>query len=93
MGEKSEIISKAYLSLYKYYETLPPEDYELTTEVGEFEITEDGQIVKAELKNKRIPEVPELPYTGGTDTTVVLGVALVVTLAGVIMIRRKKATN
>ena len=77
---------------YKFYETLPPDGYELTTEVGEFEISEDGQIVKAELKNKRIP-VESLPYTGGTNTTVVLGVAILVTLAGVIMIRRKKAIN
>ncbi|MCR1953101.1 SpaA isopeptide-forming pilin-related protein [Clostridium sp. DSM 100503] len=76
---------------YSISETMPPEGFELTTETSTFEITEDGQIVKAELKNKRIAE--SLPYTGGTDTTVVLGVALIVTLAGVIMIRRKKATN
>ncbi|MCR1952678.1 SpaA isopeptide-forming pilin-related protein, partial [Clostridium sp. DSM 100503] len=76
---------------YKYYETLPPEGYELTTEVGEFEISEDGQIVKAELKNKRIVE--SLPYTGGTNTNVILGIALTMTLAGVIIFRYKKATN
>lgn len=78
---------------YKYYETSSPNGYELTTEVREFEIKENGQVVKAELKNKKIPEVPVLPYTGGTNTTIVLVIALVVTLAGVIMIRKKKATN
>ncbi|MCR1952931.1 SpaA isopeptide-forming pilin-related protein, partial [Clostridium sp. DSM 100503] len=76
---------------YSISETMPPEGFELTTETSTFEITEDGQIVKAELKNKRIAE--SLPYTGGTDTTVVLGVALIVTLAGVIMLRYKKAIN
>ncbi len=76
---------------YKFYETSAPNGYELTTEVGEFEIKENGQVVKAELKNKKIPEVPVLPYTGGTNTTIVLVIALVVTLAGVIMIRKKKA--
>ncbi|WP_133016466.1 SpaA isopeptide-forming pilin-related protein [Clostridium cuniculi] len=75
---------------YKFYETLPPDGYELTTEVGEFEISEDGQIVKAELKNKRIA-VPVLPQTGGTDTVVVISLALVVTLAGAMMFRKKKA--
>ncbi len=77
---------------YVISETIAPEGYELTTETSTFEITKDGQIVKAELKNKRIP-VESLPYTGGTDTTVVLGIALIVTLAGVIMLRYKKATN
>ena len=75
---------------YKYYETLPPEGYELTTEVGEFEITEDGQVVKAQLKNKK-KTVAVLPQTGGTDTGVVISLALVVTLAGVMMCRKKKA--
>ncbi|CAM2077125.1 MAG: SpaA isopeptide-forming pilin-related protein [uncultured Clostridium sp.] len=75
---------------YKFYETLPPDGYELTTEVGEFEITEDGQIVKAQLKNKRVA-VPVLPQTGGTGTVVVISLALVVTLAGAMMFRKKKA--
>ena len=75
---------------YKFYETSAPNGYELTTEVGEFEIKEDGQIVKAQLKNKRI-EVPVLPYTGGANSAAVLGIALVVTLAGVIMFRKKRA--
>lgn len=90
MGEKPEIISKAYLSLYVISETIAPEDYELTTETSTFEINEDGQIVKAQLKNKRKP-VAVLPQTGGTDTVVVISLALVVTLAGAMMFRKKKA--
>ncbi|CAM2078789.1 MAG: hypothetical protein NSGCLCUN01_02993 [uncultured Clostridium sp.] len=69
---------------------MPPDGFELSTEVGEFEITEDGQIVKAQLKNKRVA-VPVLPQTGGTGTVVVISLALVVTLAGAMMFRKKKA--
>ena len=69
---------------------MPPNGYELTTETSTFEITEDGQIVKAQLKNKRIP-VQVLPQTGGTDTVVVISLALIVTLAGAMMCRKKKA--
>ena len=35
--------------------------------------------------------VPVLPQTGGTDTVIVISLALVVTLAGAIMFRKKKA--
>lgn len=75
---------------YVISETMPPNGYELTTETAEFEITEDGQVVKAQLKNKRIP-VQVLPQTGGADTVVVISLALLVTLAGAMMFRKKKA--
>ena len=75
---------------YVISETMPPNGYELTTEISEFEITEDGQVVKAQLKNKRIA-VPVLPQTGGTDTVIIISLALVVTLAGAMMFRKKKA--
>ena len=75
---------------YIISEIIAPEGYELTTETSTFEITEDGQIVKAQLKNKRIP-VQVLPQTGGTDTVVVISLALIVTLAGAMMCRKKKA--
>lgn len=40
---------------YKITEKIAPNGYEKTEEVGEFEIKEDGQIVKANIKNKKIP--------------------------------------
>ncbi|CAM2079730.1 MAG: Cys-Gln thioester bond-forming surface protein [uncultured Clostridium sp.] len=96
-GQVIEFVSSAEgnkfeLEYGKYIisETMPPDGYELTTEVGEFEISEDGQIVKAQLKNKRVA-VPVLPQTGGTGTVVVISLALVVTLAGAMMFRKKKA--
>ena len=39
---------------YEFKETLPPDGYVLSTEVGEFEIKPNGDIVKAKLDNKRI---------------------------------------
>ena len=75
---------------YIISETMPPNGYELTTETSTFEITEDGQIVKAQLKNKKVV-VPVLPQTGGTDTVIVIYLALIVTLAGAIMFKKKKA--
>ena len=39
---------------YEITETIAPEGYVLSEEVGTFEILEDGSIVKAELKNERI---------------------------------------
>ena len=39
---------------YKITEIIAPEGYVKTEETGEFEIKQDGEIVKAELKNKRI---------------------------------------
>lgn len=39
---------------YQITETIAPEGYVLTEEVGTFEILENGEIVEAELKNERI---------------------------------------
>ena len=96
-GQVIEFVSSAEgnkfeLDYGKYIisETMPPDGFELTTETSTFEITEDGQIVKAQLKNKRVA-VPVLPQTGGTDTVILISVALVVTLAGAVMFRKKKA--
>lgn len=74
---------------YIISETMAPEGYELTTETSIFEINKDGQIVKAQLKNKKVV-VTELPQTGGTNTVIVISLALVIALTGVIMFRKKK---
>ncbi|HAT4299557.1 TPA: Cys-Gln thioester bond-forming surface protein [Clostridium perfringens] len=37
---------------YEFVETQAPKGYELNEEVGKFEITEDGQVVKCEVKDK-----------------------------------------
>lgn len=48
---------------YTYEEFDAPEGYRIDTTPHEFEITEDGQIVKAEMTNEKIP-MPDVPYTG-----------------------------
>ena len=48
---------------YTYEEFDAPEGYRIDTTPHEFEITEDGQIVKAEMTNKKIP-TPDVPQTG-----------------------------
>ena len=75
---------------YIISETMPPDGFELTTETSTFEITEDGQIVKAQLKNKRIP-VSVLPQTGDEATIFIFGFGAIISLAGIIMLRKKKA--
>ncbi|WP_283705038.1 MSCRAMM family protein, partial [Clostridium perfringens] len=37
---------------YEYVETQAPKGYEINEEVGKFEITEDGQVIKCEVKDK-----------------------------------------
>ena len=48
---------------YTYEEFDAPEGYRIDTTPHEFEITEDGQIVKAEMTNEKIP-TPDVPQTG-----------------------------
>ena len=48
---------------YTYSEFDPLEGYVANTDEYEFEITEDGQIIKAAITNEKIP-VPDIPQTG-----------------------------
>ena len=48
---------------FTYEEFDAPEGYRIDTTPHEFEITEDGQIIKAEMTNEKIP-TPDVPYTG-----------------------------
>lgn len=76
---------------YKFYETMAPEGYELSTEVGEFEITEDGKVVKAELKNKRIPKL--LPQTGGKAGSLIVIPGLIILVLGVLLFTKKRTNK
>ena len=51
---------------YTYEEFTAPDGYLLDTTPHEFEITEDGQVVKAEMTNEKVP-APEVPQTGDTS--------------------------
>ena len=83
----SEFILKA--GKYEYQEIQAPNGYEINKEVGQFEITEQGQIVKCTVKDKRIPE--KLAQTGGVNQNLILGLgALLVALGCIIEFLRRK---
>ena len=83
---------------YRITETMAPKGYIKTDEVGEFEIKEDGQIVKAQLKNQKMiikTEIPSNnPKTGDTGILISLAVALsaltCLLIINVVVKKRKK---
>ena len=73
---------------YQITETIAPEGYVKTDEVGTFEIKEDGQIVKAELKNQRMIIKTDNPKTG--DVSIVgISILAVSALSGLLYINLK----
>ena len=76
---------------YRISETQAPNGYELTTETGEFEITEQGQVVKCNLTNKKF----EIVKTGGMfDVNVMLPLGLLLvagSLGALAFTKRKRA--
>ena len=80
---------------YTYEEFAAPEGYLLDTTPHAFSISEDGQIVKAEMTNERIPEKPETPKTGdGSSLTLWLGLGGIalggLAACGILYFKRKK---
>ena len=80
---------------YTYEEFSAPEGHLLDTTPHAFAITEDGQIVKAEMANERIPEKPETPKTGdGSSLTLWLGLGGIalgaLAACGILYFKRKK---
>ena len=76
---------------YRISETQAPNGYELTTETGEFEITEHGQIIKCNLTNKKF----EIVKTGGAfDMNMMLPLGLILvagSLGALAFTKRKRA--
>ncbi|MDC4246440.1 SpaA isopeptide-forming pilin-related protein, partial [Clostridium perfringens] len=74
---------------YRISETQAPNGYELTTETGEFEINEQGQVVKCNLTNKKF----EIVKTGSSfdfNSLLPLGLVLVVGGLGALTLTRKR---
>lgn len=80
---------------YEFRETLAPNGYVQSTEVGKFEIKDNGEIVKAELKNKKQlkPIVgpsddvnTEKPITGDSNYSILTSIVAIV---GLIVVNRK----
>ena len=79
---------------YTYEEFAAPEGYLLDTTPHAFAITEDGQIVKAEMTNERIP-TPEIPQTGDSSNLTLWlglgGIALgALAACGILYFKHKK---
>ncbi|WP_415293957.1 SpaA isopeptide-forming pilin-related protein [Clostridium perfringens] len=74
---------------YRISETQAPNGYELTTETGEFEINEQGQVVKCNLTNKKF----EIVKTGSSfdfNSLLPLGLVLAVGGLGALTLTRKR---
>ncbi|HAT4309379.1 TPA: hypothetical protein I9080_003236, partial [Clostridium perfringens] len=74
---------------YRISETQAPNGYELTTETGEFEINEQGQVVKCNLTNKKF----EIVKTGSNfdfNSLLPLGLVLAVGGLGTLTLTRKR---
>lgn len=81
-------------SEYTYEEFSAPEGYLLDTTPHAFSISEDGQIVKAEMTNEKIP-TPEIPQTGDSSNLTLWlglgGIALgALAACGILYFKRKK---
>ena len=79
---------------YTYEEFAAPEGYLLDTTPHAFSISEDGQIVKAEMMNEKIP-TPEIPQTGDSSNLTLWlglgGIALgALAACGILYFKRKK---
>ena len=79
---------------YTYEEFSAPEGYLLDTTPHAFAITVEGQIVKAEMTNERIP-TPEIPQTGDSSNLTLWlglgGIALgALAACGILYFKRKK---
>lgn len=78
---------------YTYEEFDAPDGYMIDTEPHEFEITEDGAIIKAEMTNKLQPDIPKT----GDDTNVgiwaAVGIAALTAAGGVTFAVLKKKKN
>ena len=79
---------------YTYEEFAAPEGYLLDTTPHAFSISEDGQSVKAEMTNERVP-TPEIPQTGDSSgLTLWLGLGGIalggLAACGILYFKRKK---
>ena len=63
------LFDKLEAGIYYYQEFDAPEGYQINTEKFKFEIKENGVIIKAVLKDEKIPETPSTPTTPTTPGT------------------------
>lgn len=68
---------------YTYEEFDAPDGYMIDTEPHEFEITEDGAIIKAEMTNKLQPDIPKTGDDTNVGIWVAVGIAALTAAGGV----------
>lgn len=83
------VIDDLFVGKFKLYEVEAPEGYVLNPNAMEFEIKENGEIIKADMTNEQIVEVPN---TSISDSKVlnVVGLVLIVAGVGYIIYDKKK---
>ncbi|HII4497913.1 TPA: SpaA isopeptide-forming pilin-related protein [Clostridium perfringens] len=74
---------------YRISETKAPEGYELTTETGEFEITNQGDIITCNLTNKKI-EIVKTGISFDINSLIPLGILLVAGGIGGLFFTKKR---
>ena len=82
---------------YQIKETIAPYGYIFNEEIGEFEIKDNGEITKAEIKNKKIGKVDsatgsiDKPLTGDANGMfIIAGIAILFSSISLFIINRKK---
>ena len=94
--KKGKIKTNLSYGKYLFKETFAPKGYEINTAVGEFEIKEDGEIVKCQIKDKPIknpdePDNPNIPKTGDGGWLALICAALgIMAVFVVVFIKRRK---
>lgn len=68
---------------YTYEEFDAPDGYMIDTEPHEFEITEDGAIIKAEMTNKHQPDIPKTGDNTHIELWATVGVASLIAASGI----------
>lgn len=83
------IIKNLFTGKFKLVESEAPKGYTLNSNPIEFEILEDGQIIKADMTNEAIVDVPN---TGLNDSKIldIAGIILIVLGVGYIVYQKKK---
>lgn len=83
------IIDNLFVGKFKLIESEAPDGYILNPNPQEFEIKENGEIIKATMTNEQIVEVPN---TGISDSKVldVVGIVLIIAGVGYIVIDKKR---
>lgn len=81
---------------YEIKETIAPKGYIFNEEIGEFEIKENGEITKAQIKNKKIKKVDsatgslDKPLTGDNDVLIIGMLGVLISVLSLVIVNKNK---